>query len=43
MSESGNEIEVEEQMADYQHEDLQGEVHRMVDLSETEFEGNKRS
>ncbi len=34
MSESGNEIEVEEQMADYQHEDLQGEVHRMVDSSE---------
>ncbi len=34
MSESGNEIEVEEQMADYQHEDLQGEVNRMVDSSE---------
>lgn len=34
MSESGNETEVEEQMAGYQHEDLQGEVHIMVDSSE---------
>lgn len=34
MSESGNEIEVEEQIAGYQHEDLQGEAHKMVDSSE---------
>lgn len=34
MSESGNEKEVEEQRADYQHEDSQSEVQAMVDSSE---------